>query len=329
MSENTGMLIDMQAATERLAAAKSILIISHRSPDGDTIGSGLALYYGLKGMGKEAQLICADEFPKKFDYLYSDRSFEKELSEKPDLTVAVDLAAPALFGEKYAEYSEKTDLCIDHHVSNALYAKEIYLSAEASSTCEIMTDLLQAMDVPITPLIADCLYTGLITDTGCFMYSCTGAHTHRIAATLIECGADYVHINEKMFGIKSRARLAVEREIYKTMEFFDNGRISFVYISQALLQSSGADETEVDGVASLARQIEGVDVAITLREQEEGKPFRVSIRTSEFVDATEIATQFGGGGHIRAAGCSVSGTFEEAKKALIQAAKKVIDGEEA
>lgn len=325
MSE--GILVSEETAIHRLKEAQKILIISHRSPDGDTLGSGLALYYALISIGKEAELICSDAFPEKFNYLYGNRDFETPLAGVPDLIVAVDLAAKTLFGEKNKYYAEKTDLCIDHHVSNGQYAKETYLCHEASSTCEIMANLILHMGITLTKEISNCLYTGLITDTGCFMYSCTGSHTHEIAAILIDHGAEYVQINEKMFGIKSKSRLAVEREVYKNMEFYDDEKIAFVYISLDLLKTSGADETDIDGVASLARQIEGVEIAITLREQEDGKPFRVSVRTSENADATKVAKVFGGGGHLRAAGCSVEGNLKEAKVALVEAAKKAIASE--
>ncbi len=309
--------MDILNTARFLKGCENVLILTHQSPDGDTLGSGFALCYALRQLGKNANVVCSDPIPDRYSYFTSEYT-AKEFEVKT--VIAVDVADTVLLGK----YKDTTvDFCIDHHPSNRLYAKETCLSPESASTTELLTDIFLALGVEFTPLICDCLYTGLTTDTGCFRYTNTTSHTHLAASALITNGADAGKINRIMFETKSRARVAVEKDVYQNMEFFEDGKIAVVYVTQELLKRTGASEEELEGVSALPRQIEGVKVGFTLREKEDGS-FKISVRTCEEVDASEICASFGGGGHARAAGCSIKFSLNDTKNALIEEAKKYI-----
>lgn len=291
------------------------LIITHASPDGDTLGSGFGLWYALHSLGKQARVVCSDEIPQKFSYLlqnYKDEAFE------PETIVAVDLAAEQLFGERLRPYADQVDLCIDHHPSNTRYAKRLLLDPGSAATCEIMLDVVEAMEAALDQDIARCLYTGLSTDTGCFKYSNVSPRTHRSAARLMETGIDCATINRLMFDTKTQNRLKLERMVLERIEYYFDGRLALIAVTQEMLRKSGVPENETEGIASLPRQIEGVDVGVMLKEKENGG-YKVSLRTSESVNASEICSMLGGGGHMRAAGCFIPLPLEEAKQRLLEA----------
>ena len=315
------MRITIQQAAQRLLSQDRILILSHKSPDGDTLGSAYALLYALYAQNKTAQVICGDPIPLQFAYL-SDG--EKNVSFEPSFIVAVDVASRELLGKALSDYALRVDLCIDHHRTNEGYAKETLVDDQAAAACELLYAVIREMDVPITGRIASCLYTGIATDSGCFKYPNTTARTHQIAADLIEAGADYVRINRELFDTKSRARIEIEKQVLDTLSFAENGRIAWACITQEMLHNTGAQESELEGLAALPRMIEGVEVGITLREQQDGK-YKISVRTAQKADAAAICAVFGGGGHLRAAGCRTACPYEEAVEKLIAAAKKELE----
>ena len=302
-----------QEAAAFLQAKTRILILTHQNPDGDTLGGGMALYYALRRLGKRVHLLCSDPFPKKFCYLFD--GFEEDEFE-PDCVVSVDVAAPQLLGKRLADYAGQIDLCVDHHASNSMTAGLVWVDGSAAAACEMVYQLVLALGVPVDPQIANCLYTGLSTDTGCFRFANTTAQTHRIAAELFACGCAHEQINLELFDTKSKSRIVVEREVLETMEFYCEHRVAMIVITQEMIRSSQIDPAELDGIAAIPRQIEGVEVGVTLRERPEGG-YRVSVRTCQLVDAAVICGKLGGGGHMRAAGCTVAGPLDEAKKRLL------------
>ena len=312
------MDLTISQTAERLTAAQDILILTHRNPDGDTLGSGFALHYAFGAMGKRSAVLCSDEFPKKFSYFTAEQDYDFE----PHLIVAVDTADTQLFGAATQVYANRVGLCIDHHGSNSRYAEDLCLFPGAAATAELVYQILVEMGAEITPKIADCLYTGLSTDTGCFKFSNTTEMTHRIAADLFAAGADYVTINRLMFDTKSRSRVMVEQTVLSSMEFYFNHRCAVIAIPRCLIMENNVDESELDGIAGIPRQIEGVEVGVTLREKEDG--YKISVRTSTEADASAICAKLGGGGHVRAAGCFVKGPLEEAKRAILGAVEQAI-----
>lgn len=316
------MKIDLCRAANLLLSKDNILILAHSHPDGDTLGSAFALCRGLQLLGKQSKVFCSDIIPSKFSYLWRE---VKEQEFTPEYIVAVDVADTKLLGKPGEElYSDKIDLCIDHHASNLMYAKETLLDVTAGGTCEVICMLLNEMKVEISADIADCIYTGVSTDTGCFRYSNATSRSYRIAADMIDKGADAAIINQVMFETKTRTYAQLERLALDTMKMYFDGKCAIIHVTQEMYRKSGSDESECDPIASLPRQIEGVLVGAMIREKEDGT-FKVSVRTHRPVDASKLCGMMNGGGHSRAAGCQLDGPLENAQAILLENIKKVLE----
>ena len=222
-----------------------------------------------------------------------------------------------LFGESIAEYTRRIDMCIDHHPSNSGYADCMLLDGDAAAHREL--DGHRHRD---RTHHRDCL-TGLSTDTGCFKFANTTARTHEIAAKLITAGASLVKLNNILFESKSRSRLAIERLALESLEYSFGGRCATVYLTKEQIAETGADGTDLEGITSLPRMIEGVEVGITIRQQPTGS-YKVSVRTVTGVDASAICAHLGGGGHKQAAGCELLGSLDNAKAALLTEVEKAL-----
>ena len=308
------MLIDLAAAASFLKENDNFTILTHAHPDGDTLGSGFGLCLALRAMGKKANVVNEDEIPSKFRYLDVER---QEFDE--ETVVAVDIADVLLMGKKTAaEYENRVDLCLDHHGSNRQFAKLSFIDAKAAAAAEIIVELVELLGVEFTPEIADRLYTGISTDTGCFRYANVTPKTHLLAAQLMGYGADACKINTLMFETKTRTYAALERLVLDGMEFYFDGKCAMVAVTREMFEKSGSDENECDGIAALSRQVEGVLVGVTVRERHDGT-FKASVRTHDPVDASAICAKLGGGGHRNASGCTLPyNSLEEAKKKLLE-----------
>ena len=312
------MKINPLEVCELLRQQDNIAILTHKNPDGDTLGSGFALYYALKQIGKQACVLNSDGFPQRYQFLVPDGM---ALDFEPDFVVSVDIADTTLLGNKLEEYADRINLCIDHHISNKIDANYTYVVSEASSAAELVYQIAEKLVGKLEGPIATALYTGIVTDTGCFKFSNTTVECHLYAAELMKNGVEFEKINRAMFETKSRARLGLERLILDGMEFYCDGKCAITAVSRKEMEKLGADNTTFDGVSAIARQIEGVELGFTIRE--DGPDFyKISIRTSEKVDASQLGRIFGGGGHKRAAGCNISGTLSEVKEKLLRAAQR-------
>ncbi|MGN0975321.1 MAG: bifunctional oligoribonuclease/PAP phosphatase NrnA [Gemmiger sp.] len=316
--------VDRATAAARLRAADDILILCHKNPDGDTVGSAGALYLALISMGKNVAILCSDPIPKLYSAYMELNWFDG--SFRPAFVVAVDVASIQLFGENnhVQNYVENANLCIDHHGTNSGYAYATLLDSTAAATCELLTDLMDDLHVTITPQIADCLYTGIATDTGCFRFTNTTAKTHRAAARLIEAGANVERLNELLFENRSHGRIEAEREALESLEYYFGERCALICLTQDQIISTGVANAELEDLTSVPRSIEGVKVGLTLRQQKDGS-YKISVRTDREVDACAIARRLGGGGHSRAAGCEISGNLDNAKHAILSEVKKELD----
>ena len=312
----------LESVAKTLLSKDKILILTHRSPDGDTIGSGYALAMALRKLGKNVKVDCTDPFPEKYSY-FTDKLEKLEFDE--EFVVSVDIADTKLLGEKLSDYADKIDLCIDHHGSNTKYAKEYYVEASAAAAAQVIAKLIRLMNVEFDKDIANAIYTGITTDTGCFRYTNVTAETHRIDADMIDCGAESGMINRLMFETKSRSRLEIERRVMDSIQFYLDGRCAIAYATIDMMKESGAVDNDMEGVSSLPRQIEGVMAGITLREKNNGK-FKVSVRTTDELDASAICANFGGGGHKAAAGCMITGTLNEAIEQIIEVVRQALEG---
>ncbi len=311
--------VTMREAAAMLRKWDDILVLSHRSPDGDTLGCAAALVDALLSIGKRAMFRCADAIPEKFFYLFRELRLD---AFTPAHIVTVDVADKALLGS-LEPLGEKAELAIDHHFGSHRPFAACRWVEEAAACCMMEAELLEEMGAKITPRIADALYTGLATDTGCFKYANVTPKAHRAAAALIERGARAAQINTALFDTKSRTQIRLESAIFSGMELFFDGKCAVVCLPKALIAETGATESDLDGVSALARQVEGVACGVTIRERGEGE-YKISLRTAEPVDAVPIARTFGGGGHKFAAGCTLHGTLEEVKARLLSACGEAV-----
>lgn len=315
------MKIEFSCAVERLKEADNILVLTHSNPDGDTLGSGFALLRALKKMGKRAKLLNNDVIPDKYAYLYEGIDADEFAEE---FIVSVDVAEKKLLGDRIREkYGDRVDLSLDHHESSKHFAKETYVESDSASACEIIYTVIKALGVSVDSDIASCVYTGMSTDTGCFKYSNVTPRTHLIAAELISLGADHSKINEIMFDTKTFGSIMLEKLCYESLEMFCEGKVAVISVTKKMLSDCGVDKSALDAIKPITRQIQGVGIGITVKEEDNGKT-GVSVRTSENYDASAICAHFGGGGHIRAGGCEFSTTVEEAKIKVIDYIEKEI-----
>lgn len=295
-----------------------ILILFHASPDGDAIGSACALLWGLRRLGKQVALRCADPVPPKFDYLFEglqDAMYDGQLFT-PEFIVTVDVADIKLLGSLKEEYQGKIDLAIDHHASHIDFAKIDYLDAGCAANAEIIYALLLEMKLEIDKLTANAIYTGLSTDTGCFRYRNVTWHTHAIAAEIISRGAEAGDINQRMFETRSRQQMEAELTVLKTMEFYFDQRCAMIVVTRELMEEIGLRDEDIEAFVSKPREIEGVLIGLALKERPEGG-FKISFRTNPPASSAEVAGRMGGGGHKGAAGCSCKGTLEEVRNKVL------------
>ena len=238
---------------------------------------------------------------------------------EPEFIVAVDVADTKLLGERLEGlYSDRVDLCIDHHGSNREFAKELYLRSEDGAASLSLYRIIKKMGVPVTPQIATALYTGLSTDTGCFRYSNASSECYRVAAELIDSGADSARINVLMFETKPLSYFRLLTEVLAGMRTFCDGRVIVLKVTRDMFDRTGATPDQCDAIAAMSRQVEGALCGITMKEKQ-GGGYKLSLRTHEPLDAAQLCGLLGGGGHARAAGCDSGEDEEESLRILIDA----------
>lgn len=312
--------ITTEKAAELLMQHDNITLLCHRRPDGDTIGSAFALYYTLTMMGKACRVLCSDVFPDKYNYLYEGYEPAEVLDWPVEYVVAVDVAAQKLLGDLEEQYGMMVDLCIDHHPSNTGYAALTCLDSEAAAAAEVVYEIINRIGFLVEGKVAECIYTGIVTDTGCFKFSNTTPQSLRIAAELKERGTDTVPINARIFESKSKGKVTAEARLLSALEFYFDDRCAVMPVTLAVRQETGVEDEDLEDVAGMPRQIEGVLVGATIKEHP--GECRVSLRTRGGIDAAEIGKAFGGGGHFAAAGCTIEGSLSYAKELLLAEIKK-------
>ena len=316
---NKATNITLEQAAEFLLQNDNYLILSHANPDGDTEGCAHGLCGALQRIGKKARLACSDPLSERFTYM--EEAIEKQ-DFKESFVVSVDIADKSLLGDLEAAYGDKVDLAIDHHVSHRPFAKRVYVDDTAAAACEIIYDLVKLLgENTLDEKTAQCLYTGIATDTGCFKFGNTTGHSHEKAGELMEYGFDAAALNYLLFDMKTKDRLRLERYLFENIEFFASDRGAVIALSKEMLDS--VDAEDINGISALPRQIHGVEVGIVLKEKKEG--WKASLRSNS-VNVQEICGLFGGGGHVRAAGCTIKAdSAEEAKKLITEAVTKVLE----
>lgn len=305
-----------------LLEQEDIVIISHRAPDGDTLGSAVALGLALRQAGKHVDFLCNDLIPQKYHYLFD--GVPEWLQKKEDpvqaaegkFLVTVDIADVPLMGDALAPLSDRIDLCIDHHKMSVDFANVTYREADSAATGEIIYGLLREMGTTIDQQIATCIYTAVSTDTGCFKYINTTPRSYRIAADLVEAGAPAADINRWMFDTISRPRLELQKLALETVEYHYDGRCVTMVISREMMKQAGAAGEDVEGINAIPRQIDGALVGVTIREKKTGG-YKISMRSQPPVDSSVICASFGGGGHAGAAGCMFDDPLDVVKQKLV------------
>lgn len=313
--------ITEQQAADCLRQADNILLLAHHYPDGDTLGSNYALCLALRQMGKRVRVLCGDPIPEKYHYMTDGVEMD---DFEPAFICAVDVADPKLLGPALQEqYGHRVDLCIDHHSTNVGYARLSCVGGHYSAAAIPVRHILRLLGVDLTTELATCIYTAIATDTGCFKYANTDAETHRLAAECMDMGIPTEMINRLNFDMKSRARIDLERMALDGMEFHYGGRVAIMTITNEMIQESGAQENDMEGLPPIPRQIEGVWVGVTLRQKADGN-YKVSVRTGTHTDASAICVRLGGGGHSRAAGCIIEGTRDYVRDAVLNAIEQAL-----
>ncbi len=297
------------------------IILTHASPDGDTLGSAYALYYALNEIGKVAEVICPDIIPQKYNYFA--RKTDHIEGENTTI-IAVDVADSRLLGSLEESFGHKIDLCIDHHISNTEYAKNLYLDADAAACAECIFELIGIMRVNMNDITAKAIYTGLATDTGCFKYATVTEKTLLICAALYDYNIGAAEINRLMFDTKSKKLIELEAMVLNGAEFHFDDKCMLLTVTAEMQAATGCSGTELEGIAVISRSVEGVIAGVTLKQTGEAE-FKVSLRTYPPLDASAICKALGGGGHNGAAGATVTGTLAEVKAKVLDAVKASLD----
>ena len=293
-----------------------VLILTHRRPDGDTIGCAAALCAALRGLGRRAFVLPNPEITD--NYRPYAAPYFAPADFYPEHVVSVDIAARGLFPENAQVWLDRVDLAIDHHPSCEGFGRASCVEPSRAACGEIVYEICRELG-DVTQEIALPLYVAVSTDTGCFVYTNTTANTHRVAAALMDTGIDAAGVNKRHFRTKSRKRLALEADILSHMEFFQDGRVVFLPVPRSLMERLEADENDAEDLATLATLVGGVDCGAILRELKDGE-WKISLRTDGVrINATRVCQHLGGGGHAAAAGATVSGSYDQAAAALLSA----------
>ncbi len=307
-------------AAALLSGWDHILILTHKRPDGDTTGCAIALCKTLRQAGKTAFVLPNPDATSLFDPYWGDTLALQGF--QPEKVVSVDIASQGLFPENAQIYLDKVDLAIDHHPSNEGFGHVNCVEPDKAACGEIIYEVVRHLIGDLGPDIALPLYVAVSTDTGCFAYPNTSPNTHRVAAALMETGIDSHWVNKRHFRTKSYTRLRVEGRMMDTMELHDSGKVAIAAISLKDMAQLGATERDVEDIAAVTGQLEGVETAVTIRELKPGE-CKLSVRTGENLNASLVCGLLGGGGHAAAAGCTVHGTVNEAKQAILAAIRTI------
>ena len=288
-------------------------ILSHRRPDGDTIGSSAALCLGLRQLGKRAHVLFNDEVSCRFQWLH--RELTKETVEEGDTIVSVDVASPGMLPKAFEHLLGRINLRIDHHSSATSFTDMELVDGGSASCAELVWDVLEEMGVTMDAPLAEAVYVGVSTDTGCFRYANTTAHTFATASKCAAAGARVYALNQELFETNTLGRLRMQAWIVDHMKLLRGGEMAIIAIPKAVEQSIGVTEDDMDNISSFPRTVAGVKMAATLRETSDDGT-KMSVRAVPGCDATEVTVKFGGGGHKGAAGASFKLPLEEAAEAV-------------
>ncbi|MBQ8749128.1 MAG: bifunctional oligoribonuclease/PAP phosphatase NrnA [Clostridia bacterium] len=302
----------------KMLECNKVAVISHKSPDGDCLGSGMALYYFFKNHNKEIDLYCDDVIHENYHFLVKGCYNQELIANDYDLVISVDcgdLKRLGKFEEFYVAHSNTIN--IDHHSTNNGYGKVNCVVPDISSACEVIYDIFEYNNYEIDKNIATALYSGLSTDTGCFMHNSVNERTHIVAGKLISYGIDLDFIHYNLFRRKTYVELMLLAETLKNLELFCDRKIAITYLTQKNLKKYGANENAFVGIVNMITNLEESEVGIAMTEMNDNS-FKISLRTKGNVDVSKIAVRFGGGGHKMASGCRIYGKLNNVIKSLVK-----------
>ncbi len=317
------LVVDVAGAADLLRRAGRILFFLHVGPDGDSIGSSLAVCRAVRSMGKEAWCVGVDPVPRIYRYLTGwDTLFQpwETVAGEWDLACFLDCGDRERIGAAEPILARcRTTLNIDHHSTNTGYGEYNWLDFSAAAVGEMAYRLLNELGVSLDREMAEALYTSILTDTGQFRYESVTPATHRIAAALLECGVKPYAVAQEIFENETTGRVRLLALCLNTLKLHAGGRIATIQVTRQMLEETGATDGDVDGLVNYARAVEGVEVGVLLREVDGGK-VRINLRSRSRVDVADLAQGFGGGGHARAAGATAEGPLAQAEAAVVNAA---------
>ena len=313
----------LDSILEEINRAESIVILTHENPDGDAIGTGLALYNALKQIGKNPDIIIPD-YPRIFEFLPGTSEIKKESEvKKYDLAISVDCATIKMLNG-FSNYFEdaKVKISIDHHSTNTMFGDYNYVNPDAPACAQVLLVILDYFKIEITKEIGTCILTGIITDTGGFRYSGVTAETFEFVASLLNKGINVSKIYKKVLQTRTKANFELNRIAANRLEFLEDGKVAFTYITKEDEEKVNAESGDHEGIVEAGRDIEGVEVSIFIHQTEKG--CKVSMRSNEYVNVSDVCLLLGGGGHVRAAGCLLQCSIEQAKEKVLRQVKAVI-----
>lgn len=318
---------DLQSAAQIIRDGHTFLIAGHTSPDGDCLGCITALAFALSGLGKKVFPVCLDGVPDLYSYLPGGESLLSMLpvDQHYDVGISVDSDRPDRLGPT-SEALKDCDhiIAMDHHLDGLWESGTVLIDQTSASCGEIVYLLLRELGVDITPEIAECLLTAVITDTGAFRYTNVKASTLRIAADLVEAGASPTKITEKVYESRTISSAKLIGKALDHLALTEEGLVAYTYITRDDIDSSGSSDAESEGIVNFARSIRNTEIGILFRETVEGTT-RVSLRASAGRDISIIARMFGGGGHKAAAGCTIEHPLRESIAKVLDAVKQCME----
>ena len=308
---------------EEINKAEKIVILTHENPDGDAIGSSLAMYHALKAYGKNPDLIIP-EHSRTFDCLPGIQNLKKESDiEHYDLAISLDCATIKMLNG-FAKYFEnaKVKVSIDHHSTNTMFGDFNYVNPDAPACAQILLVVLEYFGIEISKEIGTCILAGIITDTGGFKYQGVTAETFEFVAWLLNKGVNVSKIYHDVLQMKTKANFELNRIADARIEFLENGKVAFTYITKEDEERVHAENGDHEGIVEIGRDVEGVEVSVFVRQTEKG--CKISLRSNEYVNVADACIVFGGGGHPRAAGCTIQGTVEQAKEKVLKEVARLL-----
>ncbi|KUK10528.1 MAG: Phosphoesterase RecJ domain protein [Clostridia bacterium 41_269] len=306
-------------------ADKELAVVSHTNPDGDAIGSTLALGLALENLGYNIQLINQDNIPRIYSFLPGSDLIRTSFLYIPDTIIFLDCSDITRAGAISGVISglNKNIINIDHHISNTFFGTLNYVDTKAGATGEIVYNLIKLLDCPINIEIATCLYTAIVTDTGSFQFENTTEQTHTIAADLISKGINLATIRRFLWESIPLKSVKLQRKLLDTLEVDETKKIAWVVLPYEIYKKYGSSFEHIEGFVNFPKSIEGVEIGLFFKEIEPNK-VKVGFRSKSKVDVNKLAQKFGGGGHKRAAGCILEAPLEEVIRQVVREAQKTI-----